>query len=96
MLPNNAEHSAKVRIWLEVGPVCVSVAQVGESSLILAGSNASIRLSGSLLGHLIIIVDEEPLEYAIALRRQRDRTIEFEHISEDSRELDCELDAVPF
>jgi len=96
MLPTNGEHSAKVRIWLDLDVICLSVAQVGEWSLVLAGSNASIRISGSLIGHLIVIVDDEPLEYPIVLRRQRDRTIEFEHISDDSRALVQELDVVPF
>lgn len=95
MLTSN-EHSAKVRIWLEIGSLCVSVAQVGESSLLLASAKPSFRMSGTLLGYLIVIVDDEPIGYPIALRRHQGRVIEFEHMSDDAHQLVTELNEVPF
>ena len=97
MIQDYREHSARVRIWLEVGPLCVSVAQVGECSLVLDEKNATFRFSGVLLGHLIVIVDDEALEYPVALRHQRGRTISFDHISDESCALSNDpLEGVPF
>jgi len=89
------EHSAKVQIWLEADELCLSVAQIGESSLVLADSVSEIRFDVPLLAHLITFVDGDEVTFLVATRKRCGRVIYFEHCLQHN-EHSRELDAIPF
>jgi len=69
------EYSARVEIWLEINDCCLSVAQVGDGSLILR-ENAPV--SPLQHGRIILTVDGEDSLYPIVIRGTHGRNVEFQ------------------
>ena len=77
-------YSASVEIWLHVNDRCLSVAQVGDDSLLLR--TPAEFLSASQYGRIIVTIDGEDHAYPVVIRSCRGRLIEFDHQPADAEQ----------
>jgi hypothetical protein len=70
-------YSAKVEIWLDADSRRLSVAQVGEDSLLLRTPVDFV--SAPQHARVVIVVDGDPREFPVLIRSCAGRLVEFDH-----------------